>query len=133
MVLHPNEATECDGGNFIRIRVSLDISQPLCRGRLITLEDGKTHWVSFKYERLPNLCYWCGRLTHNDRDCEAWIESEGNLNPDDQQFESWLQAPPFNTSRKKVVSVLSFFVKKKLGNASLPTAVPTPIPPVMEH
>ena len=68
-ILRPNEASEFDGGSFIRVRVLLDISQPLGRGRLITLEDGKNHWVSFKYERLPNLCYWCGCLTHDDRDC----------------------------------------------------------------
>ena len=35
--------------------------------------------MSFKYERLPNICYWCGRLTHDDRDCDLWIDSEGTL------------------------------------------------------
>ena len=70
-ILHPNKNEEWDGGSFIRIRALIDISQPLCRGRLITLEDSKAHWVSFNYERLPNLCYWCGCLMHDDKDCEA--------------------------------------------------------------
>ena len=112
-ILPTNETMEYDGGSFIRVHVLLDISQPLCRGRLITLEDGKNHWVSFKYERLPNLCYWCGCLTHGDRDCATWIESEGNLNSKDQQFGSWLRASPFNSVRKKVVLVPGFFAKKK--------------------
>ena len=47
-----------DGGNFIRVRVTLDVSLPLCRGRRITLENGDKAWVFFKYERQPNLCYW---------------------------------------------------------------------------
>ena len=42
-ILHPNEAADCEGGSFIRVIVLVDISKPLCRGRLITLEDGKTH------------------------------------------------------------------------------------------
>ena len=35
---------EADGGRFIRFKVSLDISLPLCRGKLITLENGNKHW-----------------------------------------------------------------------------------------
>lgn len=71
-----------DGGHFIRVKVSVDITMLLCRGRLISLKDDKQLWVSFKYERLPNICYWCGRLMHDDRDCEIWIESEGTLRND---------------------------------------------------
>ena len=33
----PNE----DGGGFMRVQVLIDISQPLCRGRVICLEDDK--------------------------------------------------------------------------------------------
>ena len=90
----------------------IDISRPLCRGRLITLDDGKEHWVSFKYERLTNLYYWCGCTTHVDRDYELWIESEGSLNLADQQFGPWLRAPPFQASRKKVITVPGFYAKK---------------------
>ena len=59
-----------DVGNFIQVRVTLDINLPLCRGRVVTLESGDKRWVSFKYERLSNLCYWCGRLNHDDKSCE---------------------------------------------------------------
>ena len=60
---------EEDGGRFMHVKVSLDVSLPLCCGCLITLENGSKHWVSFKYECLPNICYWCGRLDHDDKDC----------------------------------------------------------------
>ena len=53
-----------DGSSFMRIRVLVDTSKPLCRGRKLCMEDGKVGWVRFRYERLPNLCYWCGLLTH---------------------------------------------------------------------
>ena len=55
--------SELEGDNFMRVRVSVDITQPLCKGRVISLNNDKELWVSFKYARLPNLCYWCGCLT----------------------------------------------------------------------
>lgn len=78
-VSRTTDNTETEGDNFIRVHVMVDISKPLCHGRVITLENGKELWVSFKYECLPNLCYWCGCLTHTDRDYDLWIDSEGTL------------------------------------------------------
>ena len=63
----------------MRVRVLIDITKPLCRGRKVTLEDGTTHWVSFKYEQLPNFCYWCGKLTHGDKDCPLWLANTTSL------------------------------------------------------
>ena len=97
----------------MRVRVLIDITQPLCQGRVICLEDDKELWVSFKYERLPNLCYWGGRLTHNDRDCELWLDSEGTLEEADKKYGSWIRAQPFVNSRKAVVTVPRFHVKNK--------------------
>ena len=82
-----------EGGNFMHVRVLIDISLPLCCGRVLSLEDGGEVWVNFKYERLPNICYWCGCLTHNDRDCEVWINSDGSLKVGDQEYRPWLRAP----------------------------------------
>ena len=67
------KSTEDDGGNFFRVRVNIDISLPLCKGRVITPENGEKSWVRFQYERLPNMCYWCGYLDHGDKQCKLWI------------------------------------------------------------
>ena len=56
-------------GNFLRIRVSIDISTPLCRGRLVRMGGPSPTWVDFRYERLPIFCYWCGMVDHDERDC----------------------------------------------------------------
>ena len=34
----------------MRVKVTLDVSLPLCKGRLISLENGEKRWVSLKYE-----------------------------------------------------------------------------------
>ena len=41
----------------MRVRVSVDITKPLCRGRKIRLNAGEDSWVNFENECLPNLCY----------------------------------------------------------------------------
>ena len=113
---------ECDsmGDGFVRVRVKVDISKPLCRGRVVSLENGKEIWVSFKYERLSNLCYWCGNLTHDDRDCEVWIESGGTLPSDAQQYGAWIRALPFVRSKRSSVSVPGFY-KQTATSSSTPT------------
>lgn len=55
-------------------------------------EEGGRVWMSFKYERLPNICYWCGRLDHDDKNCALWIESKGSLRPQDKKFGSFIRA-----------------------------------------
>ncbi len=77
----------------IRARVRLDIHEPLCLGQKAHRADGKELWISFKYERLPNYCYWCGRLTHAEKDCELWLRSKGTLRRESQQYGAWLRAP----------------------------------------
>ena len=70
--------------NFMQLRVVVDTTKPMCRGHKIAMANDKEGWVSFKYERLPNICYWCGMLTHSDRDCLLWEKSRGSLRGKDQ-------------------------------------------------
>ena len=93
----------------MRVRVTLDVYQPLCRGRVIKLEEGGKTWVNFKYERLPNICYWCGCFDHSDKDCDLWIQSKGSLQLESQQFGSWLRAVPSAASHNRVTQVSGFY------------------------
>ena len=45
------------GQGFMQVRLRVDVTQPLCCGRVVTLENGEQSWVVFNCERLPNLCY----------------------------------------------------------------------------
>ena len=80
------EDEKFEGSNFLHFRVAVDVSKPLCRGRKIVLGNSKESWVSFKYERLPNLCYWYGMLTHMDRECSIWTKRKGTLLETEQQL-----------------------------------------------
>ena len=91
-VVHTPDTLVHDGGSLIWIRVTINISLPLCRGCLISIDDGRQVWVSFEYERLPNICYWCGCLDHDNKNCDVWIASEGTLKTEQQQFGPSLRA-----------------------------------------
>nr|POE61800.1 uncharacterized protein CFP56_59514 [Quercus suber] len=69
-VIKSNDLTELKGGTFMRVQIRVDVTQPLCRGRKISFDEKEEGWVAFQYERLPNLCFWCGMLSHDDKDCE---------------------------------------------------------------
>ena len=95
---------------FICVRVSMDVTGPLCYGQLVSIGQGKQVWISFKYERLPNICYWCGCFDHDDKGYEVWLNSEGSLTQKQKQFGLSLRAAPFSYSRKQVIiSVLGFY------------------------
>lgn len=72
-----------EGSHFMQVKVRIDITKPLCRGRKIGLSDSKEGWVNFKYKCFPNLCYWCGCLTHHDKECLVWLARKGTLQGSD--------------------------------------------------
>ena len=81
-------------GSFLRIRVQLDITKPLCRGRKVRLGEHGMKWVEFKYERLPIFCYLCGMIDHDERDCLQGFRSKETPRPEEKQFGPWLRANP---------------------------------------
>ena len=111
------------------LEILYDFMYPLIYPCLISLTDGNEVWVSFKYERLPNICYWCGRLTHDDRDCDPWIKSEGALKPEQRAFGPYLRAPPFVVARKNVINVPGFYAEKKKANHATSTVRTSGQPP----
>ena len=46
-VISQSEPKLYDGSNFIRVEVAVDITLPICRGRLVSLNGEKQVWISF--------------------------------------------------------------------------------------
>ena len=116
-VCKDTKLSEMEGGHYFRVKTTMDVTIPLCRGQKISLENGETGWVSFKYERLPIICYWCGCLDHADKDYDRWIESNGTPNPEDQEYGPWIRASSFVMPRKTVIKVPRYYdaLKKERG------------------
>ena len=108
-------STECSDrgrGKFYEGPGACRYFPTLCRGQVIAFDDNREQWVTFKYERLPILCYWCGCLTHSDMDCDLWIESEGTLPEMEKQYGSWIKALLYYGKTRSVISVPGFYTSK---------------------
>jgi hypothetical protein len=136
-IVHISEGGEsAGGGQAMRIRVNVDITKPLCRGRRAKLEQDKETWISFKYERLPNFCYWCGFLTHTDKDCPIWLRNQDTLRLEDQQFGAWLRASnerPWRKTEIKVEGILRKPTTKYPNQPSPPSPYTTRYEPHPKH
>lgn len=68
------EATNKNGkmkGETLKMKVKLDVNQLIKRGTNVKVGSmaDKT-WIKVTYEKLPDFCYYCGKLGHVVHDCE---------------------------------------------------------------
>ncbi|XP_050222274.1 uncharacterized protein LOC126672366 [Mercurialis annua] len=82
------ERDDDNGGGwnrYSRIRIVLDTNKPLMRGMTAINPLGEKVWISFKYERIHNFCYWCGMLDHVEAQCE--------FKPEQTEVSEWPYGP----------------------------------------
>ncbi|XP_070672550.1 uncharacterized protein At4g02000-like [Malus domestica] len=47
---------------FLRVKVVVDFEKPLVPGCWIPRDNNRDTWIEFRYERLQDFCYCCGRI-----------------------------------------------------------------------
>ncbi len=117
---------ERGGENCIRIRVRMDVMRPLCRERMVKMEEGKKRWVAFRYERLPNFCYWCGLFDHGEKDCDIGLRQRHADSVEEFQFGAWLRASSDRPPRKTAVTVSGILPMGREKPPNEPRRNPTP-------
>ncbi|CAA0841625.1 Unknown protein, partial [Striga hermonthica] len=78
------------GGKFLRLLVTLNLEEPLPRLACIRLGEEVTK-VGFKYEKLLNLCHYCGLIGHLDRSCSKRISDITNNTLKEGQYGGFLK------------------------------------------
>ncbi len=87
-------------GRYLCIRVDVDVSLPLLRGKILERADGSLFKVDFQYEHLPTFCYRCGCLGHGGNECIVGRGSRNVMSGGvSDLYGSWLRAPPRQSSR----------------------------------
>lgn len=54
---------------FMRVKISVDTTKPLVVERWVSRAGDIDSWIEFRYERLQEFCYKCGRIGHVNTGC----------------------------------------------------------------
>ena len=73
------------------VKVRLDVTKRLFRGKKITVEGEESRWVNFKYERLPNFYYRCGLLNHALKECPKNGAEKKSTEGEVLQYGAWMR------------------------------------------
>lgn len=60
--------------SYLRFKISLDIRKPLKRRMKIIKSGAIGSWITFKYEKLPTFCFFCGIIGHSDKFCAKFFD-----------------------------------------------------------
>ena len=86
--------TDIKSGDFLRLKVNMDITKPLHRFVTVVGVRGQGDiWARLTYECLPTFCYECGMIGHSDIKCEK-APAEENGGNCTKQYGDWLRASP---------------------------------------
>lgn len=83
-------------GKTLCFRGDMDVYRPLRRGIYIKVAN-KQVWIRFKYVKLSNFCYGCGRLGYVLASCDLVQTTEDDTN---LQYGVWLGASSLKSHRR---------------------------------
>ncbi|KAM1122858.1 hypothetical protein FF1_004321 [Malus domestica] len=74
---------------FVRVRVVVNWKNPLVPGCWLSRGQDSETWVEFKYERLQDFCYRCGRIGHANSECSFEPQKSNTAG-----YGEWTKAAP---------------------------------------
>jgi hypothetical protein len=81
-------------GNYVRIRVMVDVNCSLKRVVSLNVEGEGKKWCLVKYEKVPFFCKHCGRIGHNHEECGDGVWSAKELQYGDFMLATRRLNPP---------------------------------------
>ncbi|KAJ1405471.1 Zinc finger, CCHC-type [Sesbania bispinosa] len=82
-------------GSFIKVLVDIDVTKPLLSGIPMASKKDGISLVSFQYERLPQFCYNCGRIGHDEDMCIDDKSTGTEEEEESKTFGPWMRASHF--------------------------------------
>lgn len=64
-------------GAFLRARVAIEIDKPIRWGVLLRMsKNEEPRWFQAQYEKLPYICFACGKMGHSEIECPTPVERD---------------------------------------------------------
>lgn len=76
----------------MRLRIRVNVSKPLKRKKKICKKDKTEVMVNCEYEKLGDLCFVCGLLSHTERFCHKKLEA--GTEEVSKDWGPWFRAQP---------------------------------------
>ncbi|OMO88293.1 hypothetical protein CCACVL1_08480 [Corchorus capsularis] len=90
VMLEKPEWNQGTGRCYMRMRIELDVKNPLIPGFWVPRQGRDKLWVKLKYEKLSDFCFVCGRLGHHGKYCDK----SGNGLSRDNPYGPWMRVAP---------------------------------------
>ncbi|KAK9148784.1 hypothetical protein Scep_007541 [Stephania cephalantha] len=100
---------------FMLVKVEIPLKTHLTRGLCLEDEEKNSKWVSFKYERLPAFCYYCGCLNPEEPCCPSKTEDR-NKGPPQQSLKTLMK----RLVKKSQAEEDYIFLGKKVEELDIP-------------
>ncbi|XP_050278122.1 uncharacterized protein LOC126719632 [Quercus robur] len=101
---------------FIRVKIELKIEDPLWSGFFLDRSTNVDLWIQFKYERVADFCYKCGRLGHLKARCPRTESTARNSDGKEPYgFGPWMKAENVGKRTTRWVEFLADIDKSEEG------------------
>ncbi|KAJ1375649.1 Zinc finger, CCHC-type [Sesbania bispinosa] len=77
---------------FVKLLVEVNTHKPLLPGIPVGSHMDGVTWVDFRYERLPQFCYMCGHIGHDEDSCKVPTAPNPDEDNGDKVLGPWLRA-----------------------------------------
>ncbi|KAF7820596.1 TMV resistance protein N-like [Senna tora] len=88
--------------SFVRAKVLVDLSKPFVDGFWIPRPNSPRIWLNVKYERLQHLCYQCGRVGHDHKQCGE-ERAKSLISPSKDRYGPWIGIAPVKAVHRVLV------------------------------
>ncbi|KAF7832946.1 putative ribonuclease H-like domain, reverse transcriptase zinc-binding domain-containing protein [Senna tora] len=80
---------------IVKAKVCMKMTNPIKRDANIGNRADGIHWIDFKYEKLPQFCYGCGRIGHDENQCDFGEGLKDEQVSSGSNYGPWLRASQF--------------------------------------
>lgn len=92
----------------------VDITKALSPSCKIKREDGSTLWIAFKYERIWELCFTCGKVDHSVRAYPTSNLELGRAMDEPSPYGVWMKVSPTSNMKFEALTILEKAVEDKM-------------------